>query len=195
MRARVEARGGVYWSPGYTKGTVGAAAGYEVSTAHDAISAGYQVLKNPPDLILSDVNMPHMDGFEFVAALKAWDRSLAIPRAELWALGVVAVGSHNHVAVCLVLKAAGGNVRDLKTGSEAIEERARSDLGMIRGDEVFFQVQRGAADSWRWVRQQVPHKTFVSHRQQGGEQQVGRAHEAELLVLADHADEARQLGA
>ena len=47
------------------------AAGYEVSTAHDAISAGYQVLKNPPDLILSDINMPYMDGFEFVAALKA----------------------------------------------------------------------------------------------------------------------------
>jgi len=52
-----------------------AAAGYEVSTAADAISAGYQVLKNPPDLILSDVNMPHMDGFEFVAALKA-DKTL-----------------------------------------------------------------------------------------------------------------------
>lgn len=48
-----------------------AAAGYEVSTAADAIVAGYQVLKNPPDLILSDVNMPHMDGFEFIAALKA----------------------------------------------------------------------------------------------------------------------------
>ena len=47
------------------------AAGYEVSTANDAISAGYQVLKNPPDLILSDINMPYMDGFEFVAALKA----------------------------------------------------------------------------------------------------------------------------
>jgi len=30
-------------------------------------------------------------------------------------------------------------VRDLKQGTEAIEERARSELGMIRGDEVFFQ--------------------------------------------------------
>ena len=48
-----------------------AAAGYEVSTAADAISAGYQVLKHPPDLILSDIYMPHMDGFEFVAALKS----------------------------------------------------------------------------------------------------------------------------
>ena len=31
-------------------------------------------------------------------------------------------------------------VRDLKTGYEAIEERARSELGMIRQDEVFYQV-------------------------------------------------------
>ena len=37
------------------------------------------------------------------------------------------------------------DVRDLKTGSEAIEERARSELGMIRSDEVFFQLQPGAA--------------------------------------------------
>jgi cell division protein FtsB len=31
-------------------------------------------------------------------------------------------------------------VRDLKQGFEAIEERARYELGMIRQDEVFFQV-------------------------------------------------------
>ena len=31
-------------------------------------------------------------------------------------------------------------VRDLKQGVEAIEERARSELGMVRQDEVFFQV-------------------------------------------------------
>jgi cell division protein FtsB len=31
-------------------------------------------------------------------------------------------------------------VRDLKTGYDAIEERARSELGMIKPDEVFFQV-------------------------------------------------------
>ncbi|HKE41622.1 MAG TPA: cell division protein FtsB [Casimicrobiaceae bacterium] len=32
------------------------------------------------------------------------------------------------------------DVRDLKQGYEAIEERARSELGMIRQDEVFFQL-------------------------------------------------------
>jgi CheY-like chemotaxis protein len=51
------------------------AAGYEVDVAADGIAAGYKVLKSPPDLIITDVNMPHMDGFEFVAALKA-DKSL-----------------------------------------------------------------------------------------------------------------------
>ena len=32
-------------------------------------------------------------------------------------------------------------VRDLKQGTEAIEERARSELGMVRQDEVFFQIE------------------------------------------------------
>ncbi len=30
-------------------------------------------------------------------------------------------------------------VRDLKQGTEAIEERARSDLGMVKRDEIFYQ--------------------------------------------------------
>jgi cell division protein FtsB len=33
------------------------------------------------------------------------------------------------------------DVRDLKTGHEAIEERARAELGMVRSDEVMFQLQ------------------------------------------------------
>lgn len=31
-------------------------------------------------------------------------------------------------------------VRDLKSGKAAIEERARSELGMVKQDEVFYQV-------------------------------------------------------
>lgn len=34
-------------------------------------------------------------------------------------------------------------VRDLKQGFAAIEERARSELGMIKQDEVFYQVFEG----------------------------------------------------
>ena len=31
-------------------------------------------------------------------------------------------------------------VKDLKQGTDAIEERARYELGMVKNDEVFFQV-------------------------------------------------------
>lgn len=31
-------------------------------------------------------------------------------------------------------------VRDLKQGTDAIEERARSELGMVKRDELFFQI-------------------------------------------------------
>jgi cell division protein FtsB len=34
----------------------------------------------------------------------------------------------------------GAEVRDLKTGMDALEERARSDLGMVGHGETFFQV-------------------------------------------------------
>lgn len=54
-------------------------AGYDVTTAADGIEAGYAVLKSPPDLIITDVNMPNMNGYEFVAALKSEPSLRAIP--------------------------------------------------------------------------------------------------------------------
>ena len=56
-----------------------AAAGYDVLVAADAIAAGYMVLQGAPDLIITDVNMPHMDGFEFVAALRSDPALSSIP--------------------------------------------------------------------------------------------------------------------
>ncbi|HZQ75413.1 MAG TPA: response regulator [Burkholderiales bacterium] len=54
-------------------------AGYDVTVAEDAIAGGYAVLRGAPDLIITDVNMPHMDGFQFVKALRS-DKTLpAIP--------------------------------------------------------------------------------------------------------------------
>lgn len=41
--------------------------------------------------------------------------------------------------------AVNAEVRDLKQGFAAIEERARSELGMIKQDEVFYQVFEGMA--------------------------------------------------
>ena len=38
-------------------------------------------------------------------------------------------------------------VEDLRQGQDALEERARSDLGMIREGEVFFQIVRDPSES------------------------------------------------
>jgi len=45
--------------------------GYDVLLAEDPVAAGHLVVKEKPDLILVDVDMPYMNGYEFVAALKA----------------------------------------------------------------------------------------------------------------------------
>jgi len=37
------------------------------------------------------------------------------------------------------------DVRDLKAGYEGVEERARAELGMVKQDEVYFQLQPGSA--------------------------------------------------
>lgn len=37
-------------------------------------------------------------------------------------------------------------IQDLKTGQDAIEERARNELGMIREGEIFFQVVTPESD-------------------------------------------------
>lgn len=58
-------------------------AGYEVLEARDAIEGGYLVLEAAPDLVICDVNMPYMDGYEFVAAMKSDPLTRHIPVAFL----------------------------------------------------------------------------------------------------------------
>jgi CheY-like chemotaxis protein len=54
-------------------------AGYEVFAAEDAVEAGRVVVERKPDLILCDVDMPFMDGYEFVTALRADPATRHIP--------------------------------------------------------------------------------------------------------------------
>lgn len=44
--------------------------GYEVLTARDGIEALHSLSKSLPDLIISDLNMPRMTGFEFLAIVR-----------------------------------------------------------------------------------------------------------------------------
>jgi DNA-binding response OmpR family regulator len=54
-------------------------AGYAVELAEDAITAGYALLKRPPDLVISDVEMPHMSGLDLLAALRAEEKLARVP--------------------------------------------------------------------------------------------------------------------
>jgi DNA-binding response OmpR family regulator len=56
-----------------------ACAGYEVSIAEDAVEAGKAALREPPDLIVLDVDMPYIDELEFVSALQAEGGEPLIP--------------------------------------------------------------------------------------------------------------------
>ena len=54
-------------------------AGYDVILAEDAVVAGRIVLEQQPDLMVVDVNMPYMDGYELVGALKGDAETRDIP--------------------------------------------------------------------------------------------------------------------
>lgn len=54
-------------------------AGYETLQAEDGIQ-GLEVLEgNAPDLIITDINMPRLDGFGFIERIRRSDRYRAIP--------------------------------------------------------------------------------------------------------------------
>lgn len=61
--------------------------------------------------------------------------------AEAWRLRqAVEVQQEQNLALAMRNSALEAEVQDLKQGMNAIEERARSELGMIREGETFYQI-------------------------------------------------------
>jgi two-component system cell cycle response regulator DivK len=56
-----------------------AAEGYAVSEASNAFEALQIALVQPPDLVLLDVNMPHVDGLTLAARLKSYPSLVHVP--------------------------------------------------------------------------------------------------------------------
>ncbi len=62
-------------------GEILASEGYEVEGATSGADGIEKATANPPDLILLDVNMPQMDGWEVLRALRADDATREVPVA------------------------------------------------------------------------------------------------------------------
>src|SRR5207244_4115637 len=54
-------------------------AGYAVTLVADGNEALREIGANPPDLLITDVMMPHLDGFELLRRLKERDETRSIP--------------------------------------------------------------------------------------------------------------------
>jgi DNA-binding response OmpR family regulator len=55
------------------------AAGYQVQVAEDGVTGGRALLAQTPDLIVSDLNMPFLDGFELLSLLRSDAETASIP--------------------------------------------------------------------------------------------------------------------
>ena len=55
------------------------AAGYQVQLADDGVTGGRALLAQTPDLIVSDLNMPFLDGFELLSLLRSDPETAKIP--------------------------------------------------------------------------------------------------------------------
>lgn len=54
-------------------------AGYQVQVAEDGVTGGRALLAQTPDLIVSDLNMPYLDGFELLTLLRSDAETASIP--------------------------------------------------------------------------------------------------------------------
>jgi CheY-like chemotaxis protein len=56
-----------------------AQAGYAIETAEDAIEGGKALLMGNFDLVISDINMPYMNGLELASLLRTDEKTASIP--------------------------------------------------------------------------------------------------------------------
>ncbi|WGH80143.1 response regulator [Jannaschia ovalis] len=54
-------------------------AGFEVRTAEDGVAGVDSVAADPPDVIITDINMPRLDGFGVIDAVRRMPNAASVP--------------------------------------------------------------------------------------------------------------------
>jgi len=104
---------------------------YDVITANDGPSAIKSVIEHRPDIVLLDVMMPGMDGYEVCAALKSDPGTAHVP--------VVMVTALNEVR---------DRVRGLEAGADDFLTKPVNDLALFARIRSLVRLKR-ASDEWR----------------------------------------------
>jgi DNA-binding response OmpR family regulator len=129
-----------------------------IETAPDGVAALAAIEAHAPDLVLLDLEMPHLDGFEVLQALRADERFAALP--------VIVVTGREDVeavdkafqcgATSFVVKPL--NWRLLSHQIRYVHRAARAERQLTQGrDEAATQLQRLAAESTRFIAQALAH--------------------------------------
>ena len=87
-------------------------AGFEVEQAINGIEAMERALSQPFDLVIVDVNMPRMDGFTFVRALRRGAADVAV-------LPALMISTESEMQDIAAARAAGANFYLVKPVAEA----------------------------------------------------------------------------
>lgn len=77
--------------------------GYNVTTANDGQEAIASVNETMPDLVISDIMMPNMDGIELFNTLRANPQTRAVPVVMMTSLTPEHVTQHNKIEPASIL--------------------------------------------------------------------------------------------
>jgi PAS domain S-box-containing protein len=146
---------------------------YEVMLASDGRAALEAALADPPDLVVSDVMMPELDGMQLLAALRGDPRTARVPVVMLSARA-------GQEAAVEGLSAGADDYLVKPFSAEELLARvgAHLRLGQVRREaEERFTAMAGLAPALIWVADAVGSRTFLN---KGWQQFTGRELNGEL---------------
>ena len=129
-----------------------------IDTAADGVEALAAIEADAPDILLLDLEMPKLDGFEVLAALRAQERHRTMPI-------IVVTGREDVEAVDRAFQAGATsfvvkplNWRLLSHQIRYVHRAARAERELTEGrDEAAVQLQRLAAESTRFIATALAH--------------------------------------
>ena len=114
-------------------------AGYEVHFAYDGVQGWELIQSHTPDIILADINMPGMDGFQFLQLIRDYETTATVPfifltgrsNREDWRKGM-ALGADDYITKPFRALEIIESVKTTLTKRQKIKETSDKTLTLLR---------------------------------------------------------------